>query len=120
MYGAGACWRITVAKPADLVESWLIPLAGAALFTIANVCVKLSLGKDRQWLMFAAFAGSILAYWLFRRVCVMKGLAVTEGVFGSLITVLTVAFGLLVFKESLTTKQMAGLALILAGLFLIQ
>ena len=90
------------------------------LFTLANVCVKLSLGKDRQWLMFAAFGGSVAAYWLFRRVCVAKGLAVTEGVFGSLITVLTVAIGLMIFKESLTTKQMAGLGLILVGLFLIQ
>lgn len=95
-------------------------MAGAALFTIANVCVKLSLGKDRQWLMYVAFAGSVLAYWLFRRTCITKGLAMTEGVFGSLITVLTVAFGLLVFKETLSPKQMAGLGLILAGLFLIQ
>lgn len=89
------------------------------LFTLANVCVKLSL-KDRQWLMFAAFGASVAAYWLFRRVCIAKGLAVTEGVFGSLITVLTVAIGILLFKESLTPKQMGGLGLILIGLFLIQ
>ncbi len=70
--------------------------------------------------MFAAFGGSVAAYWLFRRVCIAKGLAVTEGVFGSLITVLTVAIGLMMFKESLSAKQMAGLGLILVGLFLIQ
>ena len=89
------------------------------LFTLANVCVKLSL-KDKQWLMCAAFACSIAAYWTFRRVCILKGMAVTEGIFGSLITVLTVAIGILIFKESLNYKQMAGLMLILVGLFLIQ
>ncbi len=113
-------WRITVAKFSDLAETWLVPLAGALLFTVANVCVKLSLGKDKQWLMFLACAGSIGAFFLFRRVCMMKGLAVTEGVFGSLITVLTVAIGLWIFKESLTVKQMAGLGIIVVGLFLIQ
>jgi multidrug transporter EmrE-like cation transporter len=82
--------------------------------------VKVSIGKDRQWLMFVAYAGAIAAYWMFRRVCLTKGLAVTEGVFGSLITVLTVAVGLMIFKETLTAKQIAGLCLILVGLFLIQ
>jgi multidrug transporter EmrE-like cation transporter len=120
MSGEGERWRTTVVKFGDFAESWLVPLAGAVLFTVANVCVKLSLGKDRQWLMFVAFGGSVAAYWLFRRVCILKGLALTEGVFGSLITVLTVVVGLLIFKESLNPKQMAGLGLILVGLFLIQ
>ena len=82
--------------------------------------MKLSLGKDRQWLMFVAYGASVLAYWVFRKVCMGKGLAVTEGLFGSLITVATVVFGLLVLKESLSPRQMGGLALILAGIFLIQ
>lgn len=70
--------------------------------------------------MFVAYGASVLAYWTFRRICVTKGLAVTEGIFGSLITVATVLFGLLVLKESLSPKQLAGLGMILAGLFLIQ
>ena len=52
--------------------------------------------------------------------CVLKGLAITEGIFGSLITVLTVAIGLLMFRESLSIKQMVGLVVIVVGLFLIQ
>ena len=115
-----ACWRTTVSKASGLIESWLIPFLGAVLFTVANVCVKLSVSKERPWLMFGAFAASIAAYWTFRRVCILKGLAVTEGIFGSLITVLTVAIGILLFKELLTPKQMGGLFLILVGLFLIQ
>ena len=101
------------------MQTWLVPIGGAILFTLANVCVKLSL-KDKQWLMFVAFACSIAAYWTFRRLCILKGLAVTEGIFGSLITVLTVGVGILIFREVLTVKQMVGLGLILVGLFLIQ
>ena len=119
MFAEEAVWRITVAKPSDIIEAWIVPVGGALLFTLANICVKLSL-KDKQWLMFGAFACSIAAFWIFRRVCLMKGLAVTEGIFGSLITVLTVLAGLLLFRESLTPKQMAGLGLILVGLFLTQ
>ncbi len=70
--------------------------------------------------MFGAFLCSIIAYWAFRRLCVIKGLALTEGVFGSLITVLTVAVGLMMFKEALSVKQMIGLVVIIVGLFLIQ
>ena len=101
------------------MQTWLVPIGGAVLFTLANVCVKLSL-KDKQWLMYVAFACSIAAYWTFRRLCMLKGLAVTEGIFGSLITVLTVGVGILIFREVLTVKQMVGLGLILVGLFLIQ
>lgn len=120
MFVARERWRITVAKGSDFIVAWLVPIGGAALFTIANISVKYSVGKDRQWLMFVAFGASVLAYWLFRRTCITKGLAVTEGLFGSLITVATVLFGLLVLKESLNPRQLGGLALILAGLFLIQ
>ena len=97
-----------------------MPLVGAGLFTAANICVKLSLNKDRQWAIFLAFAASIAAYWIFKRTCEAKGLAITESIFGSLITVLTVAAGIWMFRESLTAKQFAGLALIIAGLFLVQ
>ena len=70
--------------------------------------------------MFVAYAASVMAYWMFRRICATKGLAVTEGLFGSLITVTTIAVGILVLRESLSPRQLGGLALILVGLFLIQ
>jgi uncharacterized membrane protein len=71
-------------------------------------------------MMWAAYGAAAIAYWTFRRVCLTKGLAMTEGVFGSLITVTTVAIGLLFLQETLNAKQYVGLSLIVLGLILIQ
>lgn len=70
--------------------------------------------------MYVAYGLAVAAYWVYRQVCLTKGLAVAEGIIGSFITVTTVAVGLFFLRETLTPKQMAGLALIVVGLFLIQ
>ena len=96
--------------------AWLLTtLFGATLFALANLCVKLSVTKENPWFLYGAFALSIVAYWLYQRAVVNKGLAIAEGIFGSLITIITIAIGLFIMRETITTKQGFGLALIVAN-----
>jgi len=89
------------------------------MFVACNIGVKVSLSKGNEAVMALVYPGSLVAYWCFRRSCVSNGLAMTEGLYGSLITIATVAIALLVFHEVLSPRQMLGAALVALGLLLL-
>ncbi|MCW5941827.1 MAG: hypothetical protein KIS66_06330 [Fimbriimonadaceae bacterium] len=96
-----------------------LSLLGSLMFIATNVCMKLSVAPGRHVLMYVGFAASLLAYSLFRQLLVTRGLALSESVFGSLITLGSVLMAIFILKESMTARQAVGIAFIVAGLIII-
>lgn len=97
----------------------LLALLSASCFVTCNLLVKVSLGSGRQGLLYLVFPTACLAFWLFRKACGANGLAISEGLVGSVITIITIAIGILIFRETLTLKQWTGLGLVAAGMLLL-
>ena len=92
----------------------------AAAFILSNVGTKLSLTVGQEWIMYPVYVLACVAFWLFRKLCIGHGLAVSSGIVDSIITIGSIAIGLLVLHEILSLKQYIGLALILVGLILVR
>ncbi len=92
----------------------------ALLFVLANILTKKSLDAGWEWLMIVVSFLVVGAFMTFRAVCKSFGLAVASGVVDSLMMIFTIAIAIVVFKESLTAKQYAGLALLVIGLQLVR
>lgn len=99
----------------DLILSILC----ASTFVLCNTGAKLSLTTGREWLMFPVYGGSVLAFWLFRRVCTGNGLAVASGMIDTMATVISVFIGIFILKEELQMQQYLGLIVLFVGLYLI-
>ncbi len=99
-------------------QGTLAAVSCAMLFVLCNVGTRYSLEPGRNWVMFPVAVCSVIAFLVFQVVCKSYGLAVTSGIVDSLLTVLSIAAGLLLFRESLTPRQYVGIALLIAGLYL--
>ncbi|MXQ13006.1 DMT family transporter [Microvirga makkahensis] len=108
------------------------PLAAAAGQVTASSCILLpvSLMIDRPWTLSMPSTGAVLslfalalvstafAYLIFFRLLARAG-ATNVGLVTFLIPVSAILFGVLILGETLETRHMAGMALIAAGLMLI-
>ena len=91
----------------------------AVLFVLCNLAAKKSLDPGWEWSRFVVYALAMASYWMFRNAVRIHGLAVASGVIDSLLTVLTIILALILFREPVTFKQCCGLALLLAGLYMV-
>ncbi len=98
----------------------LFAILTASVFVLCNTGTKISLDPGREWVMYPVYFGAAFAFWLFRKVCIEHGLAVSSGVVDSLITLVSIAIGIFFFHESLHTRQYVGLGVLLVGLYLVR
>jgi drug/metabolite transporter (DMT)-like permease len=94
--------------------------AVALLMVAANVFTERSLQPGKGYLMALVFLAACLGFWGFRYCCQAFGLTVASSVVDTLLTLLTVGYGVFILQEKLGTVQYAGIALLLVGLFLVK
>ena len=92
----------------------------ALLMVAANVFTERSLHPGKGHLMAVVFLAACAGFWGFRYCCQAFGLTVASSVVDTLLTLLTVGYGVFVLQEKLGAVQYAGIVLLLVGLFLVK
>jgi drug/metabolite transporter (DMT)-like permease len=92
----------------------------AGLYVFANVLTEKSLTPGKEHYMAYVCVIAVVAFLGFRWCCQQFGLGVASAVVDSLLTLLTVAYAIIILKDRLTAIQYVGVLLLLLGLLLVK
>jgi len=92
----------------------------ASMYVLANVLTERSLQVGKSHLMGYVAVLAVAAFFGFRWCCREFGLGIASAVVDSLLTLLTVAYAIIVLKDRLSPVQYVGVFLLLLGLILVK
>jgi drug/metabolite transporter (DMT)-like permease len=98
----------------------ILSVAVAVVFVAANVLTEKSLEPGRAHIMVWVWLLACLGFGAQRWCYQAFGLSVAAAVIDSLLTLLTVGYGIFILKDRLTPMQYIGITLMLIGIFLVK
>ncbi|UTX54423.1 DMT family transporter [Leucobacter aridicollis] len=98
---------------------WALLAAAIALEVFATSMLKISDGFTRLWPTVSVLAGYALSFFLLSRVLQTMPVGTAYAIWSAAGTVLVVGIGFVAYHERLTSLQLIGVALTIAGVVLL-
>jgi small multidrug resistance pump len=103
-----------------LIRMPYVMLAGAILSEVlATTALKFTGGFSRFWPSLATFVGYGISFYLLARTLKSLEVGTVYAIWSAIGTALIVAIGIIFLGESVTVPKMAGIALVIAGVVVI-